>query len=94
MFTPIATDASPRARRLDATTRSCTDSTPRPPCSTGIGAVKYPARRAAARLSWGNDASRSWAPARVAKSSASASARRTRRAPDSVLAVRSNMLTR
>ena len=25
MFTPIATEASPRARRLDATTRSCTD---------------------------------------------------------------------
>jgi hypothetical protein len=31
MFTPIATDASPRARRLDATTTSCTDVTPNPP---------------------------------------------------------------
>ena len=25
MFTPMATEASPRARRLDATTRSCAD---------------------------------------------------------------------
>ena len=40
MFTPIATDASPRASRLDATTRSWTDATPSPPCSAGIGAVK------------------------------------------------------
>ena len=40
MFTPMATDASPRARRLEATTTSCTDVTPRPPCSAGIGAAK------------------------------------------------------
>ena len=40
MFTPIATEASPRARRLEATTRSCTQSTPSPPCSAGIGAAK------------------------------------------------------
>ena len=40
MFTPIATDASPRARRLEATTTSCTEVTPRPPNSAGIGAVK------------------------------------------------------
>ena len=40
MFTPMATDASPRARRLDATTTSCTEVTPRPPCSAGIGAAK------------------------------------------------------
>ena len=40
MFTPIATDASPRARRLEATTTSCTDVTPSPPYSAGIGAVK------------------------------------------------------
>ena len=37
MFTPIATEASPRARRLDATTRSCAEETPSPPSSTGIG---------------------------------------------------------
>ena len=40
MLTPIATDASPRARRLEATTTSCTEVTPRPPSSAGIGAVK------------------------------------------------------
>jgi hypothetical protein len=40
MFTPIATEASPRARRLDATTRSCADETPSPPSSTGTGAAK------------------------------------------------------
>ena len=40
MFTPMATDASPWASRLDATTTSCTDVAPRPPCSTGIGAAK------------------------------------------------------
>ena len=34
MLTPIATEASPRARRLDATTRSWAESTPRPPSST------------------------------------------------------------
>jgi hypothetical protein len=40
MFTPIATEASPRARRLEATTRSCADETPSPPSSTGTGAAK------------------------------------------------------
>jgi len=40
MFTPIATEASPRARRLDATSTSWTDSTPRPPRASEIGAVK------------------------------------------------------
>jgi hypothetical protein len=47
MFTPMATDASPRASRPDATTTSCTEVTPRPPCWTGIGATKYPARLSA-----------------------------------------------
>jgi len=41
MFTPIATEASPRASRLDATTRSCADETPSPPSSIGTGAAKY-----------------------------------------------------
>ena len=40
MFTPIATDASPRASRLDATTTSWTHATPSPPCSAGTGAAK------------------------------------------------------
>jgi hypothetical protein len=43
MLTPIAIEASPRARRLEATITSCVEVTPRPPCSSGIGAVKYPA---------------------------------------------------
>ena len=42
MFTPRVSEASPRASRLDATSTSCTDVTPRPPSSSGIGAVKYP----------------------------------------------------
>ena len=40
MFTPIATDASPRARRLEATRTSCTDVAPIPPNWRGIGAAK------------------------------------------------------
>ena len=40
MFTPMASEASPRARREAATTRSCSESTPRPPSSLGTGAVK------------------------------------------------------
>ena len=40
MLTPIVTDASPRARRLEATAMSWTDSAPSPPYSVGIGAVK------------------------------------------------------
>ena len=40
MFTPIATEASPRASRLAATSTSCTDVTPIPPCSSGTGAAK------------------------------------------------------
>src|SRR5215207_2241865 len=89
MLTPIAIDASPRASRLEATTTSWTDVTPRPPHSTGIGAVKYPARLSASMAACGNDASRSWSAARLAKSWASASAVRTRRAPGLVLAVSS-----
>ena len=37
MFTPMATEASPRARRPEATTRSWTELTPSPPISAGIG---------------------------------------------------------
>ena len=37
MFTPIATDASPRARRLDATTRSCADDDAEPTELDGDG---------------------------------------------------------
>jgi hypothetical protein len=40
MFTPIATDASPRAKRLEATITSWTEVTPSPPYVAGIGAVK------------------------------------------------------
>jgi hypothetical protein len=40
MFTPMAIEASPRASRLEATTRSCAEVTPSPPRSAGIGAVK------------------------------------------------------
>ena len=93
MFTPIATDASPRASRLAATTTSCTEVTPIPPYSTGIGAVKNPARLSASMLACGNDASRSCSAARVASSSARVSARATRRAPSSVLAVSSSTLS-
>ena len=60
MFTPIATDASPRASRLEATTRSCAESTPSPPSSTGTGAVKYPAALSASIASNGKLPSRSW----------------------------------
>ncbi len=42
MFTPRVSAASPRASRLEATSTSCTDVTPSPPSSSGIGAVKYP----------------------------------------------------
>ena len=53
MFTPIATEASPRASRLEATTRSCAESTPRPPKTSGIGAAKYPTARRASMASYG-----------------------------------------
>ena len=39
MFTPIASEGSPCASRLDATTRSCTDVTPMPPSGSGTGAA-------------------------------------------------------
>ena len=39
MFTPIVSDGSPCASRLEATTRSCTDSTPMPPSAAGTGAA-------------------------------------------------------
>jgi hypothetical protein len=53
MLTPIATDASPRARRLAATSRSWTDDTPMPPSAAGIGAANRPASRSAAMLPCG-----------------------------------------
>ena len=40
MLTPMATDASPRASRPEATIRSWTELTPKPPSSTGTGAMK------------------------------------------------------
>ena len=42
MLTPIVDAASPRARRLAATRRSCVERTPRPPNSTGTGADSQP----------------------------------------------------
>ena len=83
MLTPIVSAASPRARRLDATTTSWSDVTPSPPSSSGIGAARNPLRLIAARLSCGKLASRSWRAARPATSSASTSASATRRRPGS-----------
>ena len=40
MLTPIATEASPRASRPEATTTSCTELTPSPPSSAGTGAAR------------------------------------------------------
>ncbi len=56
MFTPIATDASPRASRLEATTRSCADDDAEPAerAATGeAGAAKYPAAFSASIASKG-----------------------------------------
>ena len=53
MLTPIATEASPRARRPEATITSWMELTPRPPSSSGTGAAKYPACRSASMLSNG-----------------------------------------
>ena len=40
MLAPMATDGCPRDRRLEATSRSWTDSTPIPPNSCGTGAAR------------------------------------------------------
>ena len=40
MLAPMATDGCPRDRRLEATSRSWTDSTPIPPSSCGTGAAR------------------------------------------------------
>ena len=89
MFTPRVSAASPRASRLEATSTSCTDVTPRPPSSSGIGAARYPLCLTAARLSKG----------KLAVAVVGGGARgdlvrerlgeRDRRAPGSVLAVNS-----
>ena len=93
MLTPSVRAASPRASRLDATSTSCTDVTPRPPRSAGTGAARYPLRLITARLSKGKVASRSCPAARSPISFASASARATSRAPGSVLAVSSRYIS-
>src|SRR5262245_32020284 len=86
MLTPIASEASPRASRLDATSTSWTDVTPRPPSSSGIGAVKYRCRFSVSKLLKGYEPSRSYTPAHVAISAARDSARATRRFPCGVVA--------
>ena len=75
MFTPIATEASPRARRLDATSTSWTEVTPEPAVLDGDRRCEVALALSASMLACGNEASRSCSAARVAKSSDSDSAR-------------------
>ena len=54
MLTPMVVEASPRASRDTATSTSCTEETPPPPNSTGIGATRNRPRRSASRCSVAN----------------------------------------